>query len=445
MNEISLRIIYLTLIFCSLFFKLNAQKASPRKPFPDHTKYSEGTVLPEFPRNEMDEDVLSFYNVWRPHYIVPDHMYPDQYYVLNDSRHREQGEINCSEGQGYGMIIVALMATPNDTTSKRLFDALFRYYRFHLTKRSAEDHSVLMSWKQTKHKNHDDAAPDGDMDIAYSLLLAYEQWGNQGKIKYLDEAIRLLNDIVKYEINSFRYYILLSDDDRDSLHDNNYFNTRSSDFMPSHFRVFKWFSKNNVWDSLIDKNYSLFLNLQNKHSGLVPDFVMSLNANPYAANVKVLESAEHDGDYYHNACRVPWRIATDYILNKNRAAKDFLDKINQWIVKASDGDVNHISEGYHLNGSPFGEDSENFPVMCYICPFGISAMVDSSNRIWLNKLWAYIKNQRLLPETRKEKREGRFDYYNNTIKMLGMIILSGNYWEPIPDFGVAENDNGKHK
>ena len=39
-------------------------------------------------------------------------------------------------------------------------------------------------------KDHTGSATDGDMDIAYSLLLADNLWGSHGKINYKEEAIR---------------------------------------------------------------------------------------------------------------------------------------------------------------------------------------------------------------------------------------------------------------
>ncbi|WP_449437807.1 glycosyl hydrolase family 8 [Pedobacter steynii] len=36
-------------------------------------------------------------------------------------------------------------------------------------------------------------ATDGDMDIAYALLLADKQWGSSGKINYKAEAISIIN------------------------------------------------------------------------------------------------------------------------------------------------------------------------------------------------------------------------------------------------------------
>jgi len=61
-----------------------------------------------------------------------------------------------------------------------------------------------------------------------------------------------------------------------------------------------------------------------------------------------------------------------------------------------------------------------FEALSFITPFAISAMVDESNQPWLNKVWDYTMQFKLKD----------FDYYDNTIKMLNLIIISGNYWAP---------------
>jgi hypothetical protein len=47
-------------------------------------------------------------------------------------------------------------------------------------------------------------------------------------------------------------------------------------------------------------------------------------------------------------------------------------------------------------------------------------MSSPDNQDWLNKCWDYIVRFKLKD----------FDYYDNSIKMLNMVILSGNYWTP---------------
>ena len=66
--------------------------------------------------------------------------------------------------------------------------------------------------------------------------------------------------------------------------------------------------------------------------------------------------------------------------------------------------------------------TRDFEAMSFIASFAVSAMVDTKNQFWLNKLWDYIVGFNL----------DQYDYYDNTIKMISMIILSGNYWVPFP-------------
>ena len=101
-----------------------------------------------------------------------------------------------------------------------------------------------------------------------------------------------------------------------------------------------------------------------------------------------------------------------------------LDRITNGDVRSDNcyagGDnPDNISAGYTLEGNDI--KSRRFEAMSFIAPFAVAAMVDSKNQSWLNSLWTYIMNFDI----------NQFDYYGNTIKMINMIILSGNYWAPI--------------
>ncbi|MDP9048928.1 MAG: glycosyl hydrolase family 8, partial [Bacteroidota bacterium] len=143
---------------------------------------------------QLDRLVRDFYTQWKTRF------------VKNSSGKREsfvwfenKGKKQCvSEGQGYGMIIVSLMAG-FDRSAQGSYDKLFRYYKSHPANRS----KYLMAWAQyADGKNVDNtSATDGDMDIAYSLLLADKQWGSKGVINYLKEARSMINAIMRYEIN----------------------------------------------------------------------------------------------------------------------------------------------------------------------------------------------------------------------------------------------------
>ncbi len=397
-----------TLLFFLHYFSI-AQKAL--KPFPQHTKYFAGVIKSNhISQSQMDDSVRSFYNNWKERYINDD-AGDGQYYIWTEG---SVGNKKCvSEGQGYGMIIVALMAG-YDSNARKIYDGLYRYYKAHPSSRSKN----LMSWAQTSSfKNaNGTSASDGDMDIAYSLLLADAQWGSKGNIDYAQQAGLMIDDIMKQEINPKTFSVLLSNSIEDDSKD--YFDMRSSDFMPAHFKAFKNFSGNKFWDNVIDSNYKLFDYLQQHYSeeaGLLPDFIQHINNKPVQAHSNYLES-KNDGDYNYNACRVPWRVATDYILDGDIRSKMIVEKINKWIRNTTKENPDNISAGYYLNGDDM--KGRYFEAMSFISSFAVSAMVDTKNQTWLNKLWDYIVSFDL----------DQYDYYDNTIKMLTMIELSGNYW-----------------
>jgi endoglucanase len=372
----------------------------------------------------MDDSVRSFYKAWKKHYIRKGCL-PGEYFVWfeGENTHHKQ----CvSEGQGYGMVIVALMAGAADTLAQETFNGLFYYYRSH----PSESDPYLMAWAQREHCRNIDrsSATDGDMDIAYSLLLANSQWGSRGPVNYKEEGVRMINSIFRKEINKKASSILLSNDVGQDSKD--YSDMRSSDFMPAHFRAFREASGNPGWDTVIDHNYRLFRFLQDSYSpdaGLFPDFINKIRQGPASAGAgqvrgipappRYLESM-YDGAYNFNACRVPWRLATDYLLYGDVRARTLLEKINHWIRATTGGNPDNIGAGYSLAGKDL--KNRDYEALCFITPFAVAAMISRDNQGWLNQLWDYTVRFRLRG----------FDYYDNSIKLISLIILSGNYWGP---------------
>jgi endoglucanase len=384
----------------------------------------------------MENITSEFYDAWKRKYIKFDSC-TNSLYVYHEDDHAEN--ICVSEGQGYGMIIVAYMAG-YDKSAKKTYDSLFRYYIKHIVNNpsdTSQEYTYLMSGFLTNTCNfRGDAATDGDLDIAYSLLLADAQWSSSGNINYFQCAANLNKAILAKEINDQTYTILKGNAiEKPDIHDKkdkgskDYFDMRTSDFMPAHFKVFSRKLNTPKWDTVINNCYQLFNTMQDKNkkkTGLLPDFIVNVR-NPVPATPPYEE--QYPGDFYHNACRAPWRIATDYILNKDSNSKRIVERMNKWIMDLTHKDCNQIAEGYHLNGKPI-KGTEDYPVMSFVCPFAVSAMVDSANQEWLNILYHYITAFKTVPEKFVEEDKQRFDYYNNTIKMLTLIILSGNYWQP---------------
>ena len=351
-----------------------------------------------------------FYIQWKNRYIknVPGKA---QSYVWFEDK---DGKQCVSEGQGYGMMITALMAGKNGV-AKATYDNLYRYYKAHPGTRN----KYLMAWAQKNDGTDLDksSASDGDIDIAYSLLLASKQWGNKGDINYLQAAKAMINAIMQDEINHKTWTVLISDAVEEESKD--YFATRSSDFMPAHFKAFLHATNDARWTKVVNAGYNLFSYLQDNYSpdaGLLPDFIINLNKKPKPAGPHFLES-QYDGEYNYNACRDPWRIATDYLMTGDKRSKNIAGKINRWVRETTNNDTYNLSAGYTLAGNDIKH--RYFEALSFVAPFAVSAMVDRKNQQWLNHVWDYLTGFKLKD----------YDYYDNSIKLIDMIIISGNYWQ----------------
>ncbi len=95
-----------------------------------------------------------------------------------------------------------------------------------------------------------------------------------------------------------------------------------------------------------------------------------------------------------------------------------VQKIEAWIRAATGGDPANIKSGYKLDGTMI--TGSDYLSMAFVAPLGVGAMVDASNQSWLNDVWDLVVATP--PST-----DG---YYENTLKLLAMIAMSGNLWAP---------------
>jgi endo-1,4-beta-D-glucanase Y len=386
-------------------------------PFGSHPfTYAAGAILPNHVSpGVLDQAVRDFYDAWKARYVAQV-CGTGRYVVLTKVR---TGNLTVSEGHGYGMILSALMAG-HDPDARRVFDGMYAYFREHPSLMHAK--SNLMAWNQGK-SCHDvdgaDTASDGDLDIAYALLLADKQWGSCGPIDYLGEALAVIADIKSYELDSTAEYVLLGD--WATPGDTQYYPaTRTSDFMLDHYRSFLSATGDAAWTGLLNSTYQVIDSVQTGYSptaGLLPDFVVNPLSGPQPASPYFLEGP-NDGAYDYNACRDPWRIATDFLVAGDSRAHSAAQRINTWIRGATGGDPANIKSGYQLNGRM--SSGADYQSTAFIAPLGVGAMVDASNQAWLNALWDLIEATPL----------DAGGYYENTLKLLSMIVMSGNWWAP---------------
>ena len=400
---------------------------TPAHPFPVHTVYSANTIKPDnYNQAELDEQTASFYDDWKAVYLKNDCGDPDQYYVL-----KSDPELTVSEGIGYGMMITAYMAG-HDGDARTYFDGLYRWFAAHPSNLTPD----LMDWTQLTcvddATDDDNSASDGDIDIAFALLLAHAQWGSDGEVDYLSEAQAIIAAIMGSEVHPATLTVRLGDwctADEPLF----YWSTRTSDFILDHFKVFACVANDPDWNTVVDNCYILMEGMRTDYSpstGLMPDFITDVNSEPQPAGPSFLEDP-NDGAYNYNACRVPWRVGVDLLINGDQRARTTVATINTWLIGATGGDVTAISNGYGLDGTALALEND----ASFIGPFTVGAMADAGNQSWLNNLYAELL-------TNNDVAEGH--YFPNTLKLLSMITISGNYWVPTcGEIGMHEVGNGE--
>lgn len=393
------------IILCLALFVLPAGSAlaAVNKPFPQHTTYTSGTIKPNnVTQTSMDNSVKTKWNEWKAAYLKP--AGTGKYYV----KYNSDGE-TVSEAHGYGMLFTVLMAG-YDTNAQTYFNGLYNYYTAH----PSSINPYLMSWKQNSSFQNiegEDSATDGDMDIAFALLLADRQWGSTGTVNYLQAASNIIGAIMDNEINQTQWTIRLGDWANSGSYNTA---TRPSDFMLDHLKAFKAATGDARWTSVADKTYTIINSLYTGYSastGLLPDFVVYSGGVYKPAAAGFLEDA-NDGNYNYNSCRTPWRITTDYLISGDNRALAQLTQLNSWIKTKVNSAPGSIQDGYKLNGTTFGSYNSG----AFYAPFGVSAMISSSNQSWLNSLWSHTAGS------------AAEDYYEDSIKLFSMIVMSGNWW-----------------
>jgi endo-1,4-beta-D-glucanase Y len=382
---------------------------APAHGFGTHPMPYPGDVLkPTGDQKSLDNAVAQAYDQWKAKYVKQG---CGGYYVLSGGGTGTDVGDEVSEGQGYGMVITAIMAG-HDPEAKTVFDGLYAFFK----KFPSDTHKNLMAWTVNVAGGcvvppmaGADSATDGDLDIGFALLLADKQWPGSG---YADKAAQVIGDIKRGDIHGTTFEPVLGD--WATSDDPQYNSTRPSDFMLDHFRAFAA-TGDPSWMQTIDAVYGLVDTMQKMYApqtGLLPDFVVNTTTTPAPAMAKAFEGPD-DGHYDYNSCRVPWRIATDYIVSHDMRAKTAAAKWTAWIKTHTGGDPSKIMDGYTLDGMK--DTGQTGTSSAFSSPFGVSAML-GSDQAWLDKIWT--------------TRAVNEDYFGDSITMLSMIVMSGNWWSP---------------
>ena len=398
----------ISILFISLITLTNvAQAAQPKLPFPQN--HPLGVQPDHVSKNSMNNSVKNFYNHWKSEYLRQ--AQTGGYYVHGaDTDGEGKGT---SESHGYGMIITVLMAG-YDSNAQNTYNGLYEFFDDHRSSINNE----LMGWfidDIESGSNTYSSATDGDLDIAYSLILAHRQWGSSGDINYLRKARTMLYYGIKAgDYNDDSKRLMRGDWDEDEL------TTRSSDWMPGHLSTFYKYTWDREWLKANKEIYNMLEEINvwsvNKMTGLMPDFVHQNPARPNKNDSTGESNTEH---YYYNAARTPMRIAMGYLHYGNGKAKRASNSVASWarnqIIDGNSYDFNQYHSGYTVKGEPL--PGSNYPSTAFISPILVAASVNPVNQQFINDGWDFIKS-------REES------YFEDSINLLSMLILTGNWWNP---------------
>lgn len=405
----------------------------PRRPYPVETGRL-GIKPNDVTQEEMNTVIADFYDAWKLSFVKPSNgQTPGGYYIeMVGTGPGVEDSITTSEAHGYGMIIFALMAG-HDPEAKDYFDGFLAMYDDH---RSTGDFGN-MSW--IIHDSEDPArdqgsATDGDMDIAYALLLAHAQWGGADDSTYVDAAVETIVDgVLAGDVRANNWMSL-----GDWAGSSSAWGTRPSDWMMGHIEAYRralppasrYDSDRAKLANIIDATYDAAREIQNEFSpntGLLSEFVLQSPTRP-APFMYLDEPFE---GFSENACRFPWRMALDYGHNNTLAARDVLAPVVAWFESEAGDDPAAFHGRYHLDGDK-QDDFDGVGRMAYIAPMISATALFSGDEYQevVNLGWAEMQARAIAGS--RFRVEARFDddYYDDTLMLLNMLFISGNWWAP---------------
>jgi endo-1,4-beta-D-glucanase Y len=387
-----------------------------RRPFPQQLTYGNAILPSRWSRAQLNDAVREFYDRWKARYLIAlKGSDGSQHYRVALGRSGANRDVTVSEGQGYGMMIVATMAG-HDPDAQQICEGLWRFARAH----PSTIDNRLMDWR-VPGGTGDDSAFDGDADLAYGLLLADAQWGSGGAVNFRVEFDRTLAGILASTIGPQSRLPMLGDWVNPNGGTHNQYTPRSSDLMTGHFRTWARATGASVWNDVVAASQTTIDLLQNDYApgtGLLPDFIQPRAAGdhrPRPASAGFLEGA-NDGNYNYNAGRVPWRIGADAVLHGDATSAAQAAKITRWARATTNGNPRAFRSGYYLDGTPL-PNSDYFSIF-FVAPLGVAAMCDPELQTWLDDIFAAVTattNQ---------------DYYQESVALLCLLLMTGNFRDP---------------
>lgn len=310
--------------------------------------------------------------------------------------------------------------------------------------KSTED-SRLHSWiipKSLDKKDCSSSKTEAELDLAYALLQAHKLWGSTDYINYKFEAQKIIDGIAQSLTNTVNVYgrniTYLKVGDWMENNNLNAFYSRPSDWMLHHLKTFILFyveeggigtnTFNTLNDLLMDAEY--LFNLNPFGNGFFPDFVYF---NPQQNRIETVKPGSQfdknmDEDvlidkYSWNACKIPWRLAMDVVLNQEhfdiKASRKILRDIYRKVYLGNNSNSNAIGSGYNLNG----DEIEPYYSPAFAAPIVTGIYNVEENSFGAAKYVHDIRKKELPILLSKYSGNSEWGYYADTILCFTTLLL----------------------
>jgi endo-1,4-beta-D-glucanase Y len=306
-----------------------------------------------------------------------------------------------SEGTAYGMLLAVYL------DDQRTFDGLWQYAQLHFGKNG------LMEWEIGPDGTviGSGAATDGDVDMAFALVMADRRWGGRGSLadSYANYAVQLIDSIWKFEVDHARGDTLMPGDQFEGANIVNI-----SYFAPAYFRVFgEATGRAADWQRVVDSSYRVLeatLNGANRNAenGLVPAW-STPDGTPMAP-----PGSGHPIHHQLDSCRTPFRIAQDYCWFSEPRALAYLEKIGAFHERTG---VTKLVDGYQLDGAVF--PGASLHLAAFVAGAGAGAMA-------VPRL-AAVRDEAYREIVQWGPLLGGSEYYNKSWSVLGALMLTGQF------------------
>lgn len=373
----------LILVIIAMVIETGCKQEHATKPFPQNVDYSFGFKPTTITYNEAQNT----YNKWKEHYLVECN---DGYRVTCESQDETR-----VEAIGFGMLLTAYFAEKDE------FDGLYNFYK---NKRTVNANN-MMAWNVSCDGINDPgSATDGDIDVAFALIVADNQWGGE----YLEDAKDVIQVIKNSVVTTCDSLLALAPGYSKESEEGPMWGgcdlTDIQYYTPAFFRVFAEVSGDNDWNKLADDTYTILYAAAHPVTGLVPDW-QSVSGTPGGNSDRI--------QYFrYDACRVPWRMALDYLWNGNEQAHDWCTKVSNWAYNLG---PNNIVDGYNLDGTPAGAYHNS----AFVGGFAVSALCNS--QVIADAFGTEMISSQL----------GDTNWFIICTRSLYLLSITGNFWHPV--------------